>query len=94
MATVNIQISNVKRKKDNITFTATTNNKVIKRTLNINDIDNWTDFSDWLINQQPDFELLPEKEKQLEITFHTEIVIDPENGEETTIKVVDDVGVT
>lgn len=94
MPVINIQISDVKRDRDNITFQATTGNKVIQRTLNINDVDNWQDFANWLINQQPDFELMPDKEKSLSIEFHTEAIIDPETGTESTTKVVDEVIVT
>ncbi len=96
MPTINIQISNVKQKQTIITFTATDeNNQVIERVLDRTDIDSWTDFSTWLLNQNsPDYELLPDKEKNLSITFHTETVIDPEFGTESTIKVVDDVVVT
>lgn len=91
MPTVNIQISNVRCIKNNTSFIAIFNNKAIERTLNINDIDNWQDFASWLINQIPDYELLPNKEKLLNITFHSENVIDPETGIEMTTKVVDNV---
>lgn len=95
MPTINVQISNVKQKQDIITVTATDeNNKVITRTLQRTDIDSWDDFANWLVNQTSDYQLLPDKEKQLEITFHTETVIDPISGLESTIKVVDDVIVT
>lgn len=91
MPTVNIQISNVKQKQSIIHFTATdTNNRVIERTLDRTDIDNWTEFATWLINQDaPDYELLPDKEKSLAITFHTET-----DSEGNTVRVVDDVVVT
>lgn len=94
MPTTTIQISNVKRKKNNVSFSATSGTEVIERILNINDIDNWDDFANWLINQESDFDLLPNKEKSLAITFHTEIVTHPEFGDSTTIKVVDEVIVT
>ncbi len=91
MPTINVQISNVKRKKNNISFTATSNNKVIERTLNIADIDSWPDFAAWLVNQEPDFVLVPDKEKSLSITFHAE-TFETEFGQ-TTKNVVDDVTV-
>jgi len=91
MPTVNIQISDVKRIKDNVSFIATSNNKVIERTLDISDVDTWLVFSDWLINQDPDFNLDPDKEKSLDITFHVETGIDPETGNEFTFRVADGV---
>ncbi len=95
MPTINIQISNVKQKQSIITFIATDeNDRVIERVLDRSDINDWTDFANWLINQEPDFELLPDKEKSLSITFHTETVTDPETGSEATIRVVDGVVVT
>lgn len=95
MSTIDIQISNVVRVKDNVTFIAVDdNNRAIKRTLNIDLVDSWDNFADWLINQNPDYEVLPEKEKSLNITFHNEISVDPETGEETTFRVVDNVIVT
>jgi len=95
MPTVNIQISDAKRIKNNVTFLAVADNDdAIERTLEFDLVDNWTDFADWLINQQPDYKMLPAKEKSLAITFHTETVIDPESGEEGTIKVIDNVIVT
>ncbi len=94
MPIVNIQISDVKRVKDNVSFIATSGNDVIERTLNINTVDGWQDFAGWLIGQQADYNLMPNKEKSLSITFHTETVIDPETGEEATIRVVDNVIVT
>jgi len=95
MPTINVQISNIKQKQNIITVTVTDeNNRVVNRTIDRNDIDSWTGFANWLINQQPDYQLLPDKEKQLDITFHTETVIDPTSGLESTIKIVDDVIVT
>lgn len=91
MPTITIQISNVKQKQSIITFTATdTNNRVIERVLDRSDIDNWTEFAQWLINQDtPDYELLPDKEKSLAITFHTE-----PDSEGNPVRVVDNVVVT
>lgn len=95
MPTISVQISNVKQKQNIITVTATDeNNKVVTRTLQRTDIDNWTDFANWLVNQTPDYQLLPDKEKQLEITFHAEVSIDPVTGIEVSTNVVDDVIVT
>ena len=95
MPTVNIQINDVKRVKNNVLFQAVADNDdAIERTLEFGLVDNWDDFAEWLINQPADYVVLPGKEKSLAITFHTEIVIDPVTGEEVTVKVVDDVIVT
>lgn len=95
MPTTDIQINNAIQTKNNVTFIAIDeSNGVIKRTLNIDLVDNWNDFASWLINQNPDYEILPEKEKNLSITFHTETEIDPETGEEGTVRIVDNVVVT
>lgn len=91
MPIIDIQITEVKRIKDNITFKAVSGNNVIERTLNFNTVDNWTDFADWLVNQSADYVLVPNKEKSLSITFHTETLTDPETGIETTIRIVDNV---
>lgn len=93
MPTIDIEISNIKRVKNNISFTATTGNKVIERTIDFNTVDSWQEFAEWLINQEPDYQLLPDKEKRLSITFHSETVFDPESNTEAQIKVVDNVGV-
>lgn len=75
MPTINVQISNIKRKGNNVHLTITDSlNRVIERTLNRDDINNWNDFATWLVNQSPDYELVPDKEKNLSITFHTEII--------------------
>ena len=92
MPTITVNITDVKRKGNNIQLTAQQGNKVIYRTLDRSSVDSWDDFANWLINQEPDFELLPEKNKTLEITFHTETV-DTELGE-VTVKVLDGVVVT
>lgn len=89
MPIIDIQITDVKRVKDNIAFKAVSGNNVIERTLNFNDIDNWTDFADWLINQSTDYVLVPNKEKSLSITFHTET-----DSEGNVIRIVDNVAVS
>jgi hypothetical protein len=96
MPTIDIQLSDVRRKQNNVTFVATdtASNKVIERTININEINDWNTFAQWLLEQTADFELLPDKNKQLAITFHTEIFTDPETGEQSTIRVLDSVVVT
>lgn len=95
MPTINIQISDVKRIKDNVLFQAIADNDdTIERTLEFELINNWNDFAGWLINQESDYTILPAREKNLAITFHMETVIDPETGEESVIKIVDNVIVT
>ena len=96
MPTIQVQLSDVKRRRNsnNILFTATDNlNRQIVREIDISDIDTWQKFARWLITQEPEFVTLPEKEKSLSITFHTETNTDPETGQEYSIRVLDDVTV-
>lgn len=72
MPTIIVNITDVTRVKNNVSFKATSGDAVIERTLNVNTVDNWDDFAQWLLDQQPDYDLLPDKEKSLSITFHTE----------------------
>lgn len=96
MPTVQVQLSDVKQRREtnNVLFTATDNqNRQIVREIDATDIDTWTAFAEWMILQDVEFITLPDKEKLLEITFHTETVTDPETGEEVTVRVLDSVEV-
>ncbi len=94
MPTITVQISNIKRVKNNISFIATTGSKVIERTLDFSTVDSWQEFAEWLINQEPDYTLLKGKEKSLSITFHNEAFVDPDTKNESTLRIVDNVDVT
>lgn len=96
MPTVNVQIGDIRRKGNNVHLVVTdlSSNKVVERTLNKDDINNWDDFASWLVNQDYDYELLPDKEKSLSITFHTETInVEGPTGEiiSVTVRVVDGV---
>jgi len=98
MPTIQVQLSDVKRQRGstNIKFTATDNlNRQVERMIDEAEFEDltWTNFAEWLIQQNVEWELLPDKEKQLEITFHTETVTDPKTGIESTIRVLDGVTV-
>lgn len=90
MPIANIQITQAKQIKNNITFTAQQGNNVITREVDVSEFSTWQQFAQWIINQSPDFVLLPDKLKSLSITFHTET--DPETG--ATTRIVDSVIVT
>lgn len=102
MPTIQVQLSNVKRNlqpdgtpTNNVSFVAIvigTQNKQIIRNIDVSNIDTWEDFATWLIVQEPEFVLMPAKEKLLEITFHTETAVD-DFGEEAPTMVLDDVTV-
>lgn len=98
MPTIQVQLSDVKRQRGstNIKFTATdNNNRQIERTIDEAEFDDltWTSFAKWLIQQNVEWELLPEKEKSLEIKFHQETLTDPETSQEYTVRVLDSVTV-
>lgn len=97
MPTIQVQLSDVKRQRGstNIKFTATdNNNRQIERMIDEAEFDDltWTSFAKWLIQQDVEWELLPEKEKSLEIKFHQETIED-EFGNEITVRVLDSVTV-
>lgn len=98
MPTIQVQLSDVKRQRGstNIKFTATDNlNRQIVRMIDEGEFDDltWANFAEWLIQQDVEWELLPEKEKSLEITFHQETNTDPETGQDYTVRVLDGVTV-
>lgn len=92
MPTIQVDLIEVKEHPgtDNVIFTALQGDRIITREIDRSEFDTWEIFADWLINQGPQFVLLPEKQKSLEISFHFETVVDPEVGE-VTIKVLDSV---
>ncbi len=49
------------------------------------------DYVKWYINQKPDYKRVPDREKELRITFHPETIIDPETGESVTTNILDDI---
>jgi len=65
----------------------------IIRTIDLDDYSSWQEFATWLVNQTPDRISQDGWRRSLEITFHTETIIDPETGAESIIRVVDDVTV-
>lgn len=93
MPTIQVDLIEVKERPntDNIILTARQENKIITREIDRGAFDTWEIFADWLINQEPELVMLPDKEKSLSIVFHTETVIDPETGQSSIIKVVDSV---
>ena len=94
MPTIQVILSDVKQRKgtENILFKVTDNNdRQIVREVDTSQFDAWNDFATWLINQEPEFVLRPDKEKTLEIVFHSEI-IDGETGP-VNINVLDTVTV-
>lgn len=96
MPTIEVQLSTVKQRRNsnNVILTATDNlNRQIVREIDISDIDTWAAFAEWLIQQEPEFVILPEKEKSLGITFHTETKIDPETDREYSVRILDNVTV-
>ena len=96
MPTIQVDLIEVKERPNtnNVIITAMQGDRIITREIDRSEFDTWEKFADWLINQEPEFILLPDKEKSLGITFHIETVTDPETGIETTIRVVDEVVVT
>lgn len=98
MPTLQVQLSDVKRQRGstNIKFTATdSNNRQLERMVDEAEFEDltWNNFAKWLIQQDVEWELLPDKEKKLEIIFHAETVTDPETGAEVTVRVLDSVTV-
>ena len=91
MPTIQIDLTEVKQRPNtnNVIFTAHQDDRVITREIDLSEFDTWGKFADWIINQEPEFVLLPDKEKSLEIEFHVEI--DPET--EASYRVVDSVTV-
>lgn len=97
MPTVTIDVIRVdKLASDNliVEIEAVQNSNRIVRTIDLDDYSSWSDFASWLINQTPDRTSQDDWRRSLEITFHTETVIDPETGEESTTRVVDEVTVS
>lgn len=90
MPTTNIQLIEVKQRPNtsNIVFTAQSGNRIITREIDISEFDSWQQFAQWIINQEPEFILQPDKEKSLSIEWHTETL------EDDTIRIVDNVTVT
>lgn len=95
MPTIQVDLIEVKQRfnTNNVIFTAKQDNKIITREIDIGEFDTWEVFANWIINQEPEFVLLPSKEKSLDITFHFEDVSDPLTGAIATIRVVDNVDV-
>lgn len=98
MPTIQVQLKDVKRQRGstNVKFTATDNlNRQVERMIDESEFEDltWTNFAEWLIQQNVEWELLPEKEKSLEIIFHQETVADPETGQDYTVRVLDSVSV-
>lgn len=91
MPTITVNVTNVRRQpnSDIVEFTATYNDQVIERRIFLSEFGTWDDFANWLVNQTPDFVLELDKEKTLDITFHTET-----GPEGETVRVVDSVVVT
>jgi hypothetical protein len=87
MPTITVQITEVKRVQNNIIFTARQGDNVITREVDVGEFDTWLKFAQWIVNQAPDFVLQPDKQKSVDITFHT--VTNPETGLVT--RVVDSV---
>jgi hypothetical protein len=87
MPTIQVDLIEVKQRlgTDNVVFTAKQGDSIITREIDISEFDTWETFADWLINQEPQFVLLPEKEKSLSIEFHTEII------EDETVRILDSV---
>lgn len=93
MPTIQVVLSDVKQRKgsNNILFVATANNgNQIVREIDSSQIDTWQSFAEWMLAQESEFVLLPDKEKSLSITFHTETLID-EFGNPYSVRIVDDV---
>lgn len=88
MPTTIIQIVEAKRVKNNITLTAKQGDNVITREIDVSEFDTWQKFAQWVINQAPDFVLLPDKQKTLTITFHNE------TQEGVIVRIVDNVVIT
>ena len=95
MPTIQVDLIEVKQRfnTNNIVFTAKQDDKIITREINVGEFDTWEIFADWLINQEPEFILLPNKVKSLDITFHLEEIANSEMSITTTIRVVDNVDV-
>jgi hypothetical protein len=95
MPTIQVDLIDVRQKLDtsNVTFTAKLGDDIIVREIDTDDFASWEVFANWLINQKPEFIQLPDKEKSLSIEFHTEVVTDPETGEDATVRVLDNVTV-
>lgn len=81
MPTKNIRIELVTETQQNIKVRVIDNALlVVERELNKDILDGtFEDFVQWYINQEPDYKRVPDKEKELQITFHSEI--DPGTGE-------------
>lgn len=93
MPTVQIEIKEARKRDDNtVSFLAVNGNDIIDRTIDRATIDNLDALAEWIINQNPDYTLLPNKNITLEITFHTESEPD-ENGNMLSYRVVDSVTV-
>jgi len=90
MATITVVLTEVKKRKtdSNIIFTAKRGNDYFTREVGPGEFATWQDFSKWILSQSPEFEVLPDKQKTLTITFHTETI------EGQTIKIFDSVVVT
>lgn len=91
MPTIQVQLSDVKRQRGstNVKFKATDNlNRQIERMIDEAEFSTWNAFVDWLLNQNVEWELLPDKEKLLEIEFHIE-----QDSEGNNIKIRDNVTV-
>lgn len=74
MPTIQVDLIEVKQrpKTNNVIFTATQADKIITREIDVSEFDTWAKFAEWLINQEPEFIRLPDKEKSLSITFHVD----------------------
>lgn len=96
MPTVTIDVVRVdKLPNDNriVEIEAVQNSNKIVRTIDLDDYSSWDEFATWLVNQTPDRTSQDDWRRSLEIDFHTETVIDPETGIESTVRVVDEVAV-
>lgn len=85
MPQVVIEIKEIVKRGDLVSFVAQYGQKIIKRTLAIDDVKDTENFATWLINQTPDAEGQPLLQRTLTIDYHTE------ETEEGSYRVVDGV---
>jgi len=73
MPVVNIDLVRVEKIRgagNTVEIEATQGNNKIARVLNLDDFVDFKSFASWLINQSPDFEVKPQWQKRIVVTFH------------------------
>lgn len=65
-----IKVAKVAGASNIVEIEATQGNNKIVRTLNLDDFADFKSFASWLINQAPDFEVKPQWQKRIVVTFH------------------------